>query len=374
MIFNKNRAVLAKRNISRRAQPPSWKAYKIQKRGFGGRRSLVSIRTPKLVISELRLLALKITYNLLFILLLVGIVYLLFFSEWFQVNDVLVEGNKITDKRLILDSVEPFMHKKSFFIFPSNNFFFIPTGQIKKEILANFKRIGGVDVNRGFPASLAIRIYEKKAVLLFCSNEGCVWVDEEGIAYNKSSYTEAVAESNNVVIVQDNSHSDLKMGVLATDPAYVDFANALWISFPENIGKELLYLSTPLPSAEEIRANTKEGWMVYFDTTINIERSISLLKRVIDQEINTKEGGTTCLDYIDLRVADKVFYKMKDNCGGNQNGEGDQGEQNNDTNNENVNADEKESENSDNTNQNTNKTADNENTNKDKKSSKKKKN
>lgn len=382
MICNKENSVnmiFSSKNKSRkttqryRAHPPSWKTYRTQKRGFGGRRSLVSIRTPKLVISELRLLALKITYNLLFVLLLVGIVYLLFFSEWFQINDILLEGNKITDKRLVLDSVEPFMHKKSFYIFPSNNFFFVPTGQIKKEILANFKRIGGVDVSRGFPTSLAIRIYEKKAVLLFCSNEGCVWVDEEGIAYNKSSYAEAVAESNNVVIVQDNSHSDLKMGTLATDPAYVDFANALWNSFPESTGKELLYLSTPLPSAEEIRANTKEGWMVYFDTTISIERSISLLQKVIDQEINVKEGGTACLDYIDLRVTDKVFYKMKDNCGNNQNGEGEQGEQNNSNNNENVNAEEN-LETQDNANQNTNKTADNDNTNKDKKSSKKKKN
>lgn len=300
-------------------RPPSWKSFKTQKRTpmrRGG--PLVSIRTPRLVVSDVRLFVLRIIYNALFILLAVGIIYFLFFSEWLQINNVLVEGNKTIDKKLILDVIEPYLHKKSFWVFPSNNFFFIPTDQIKNEILADYKRIGDVQVSRGFPSSLAIRVQEKKAVLLFCSDKGCVWVDEEGVAYNKSSYAEAVAEGSDVVIVQDNSHSDLVLGQLVTDPAYVDFANRLWHAFPEKTGKELIYLSTPLPSAQEIRANTKEGWMVYFDTTVDLNRSLGLLQKVINQELKDKENGanTSCLDYIDLRITDRVFYKMKDNCSG----------------------------------------------------------
>lgn len=291
------------------------------------KRILVNIRTPKLGISDLRLFALRITYNILFLLLAAGVVYFLFFSEWLQISNVLVEGNKITDKKLILDAVEPFLHKKTLFIFPSNNFFFIPTGQIEREIAANFKRISKVNVSRGFPNSLAIRVEEKKAVLLFCSNNGCTWVDEEGIAYNQSSYAEAIADSGgqgeespppkagDVVIVQDNSHSQLALGQLATDPAYVDFANRVWRSFAEKTGKELAFLSTPLPSAQEIRAHTKEGWTVYLDTTLDLDKNLTLLNRLINQDLKEKEGDTVCLDYIDLRVVDRVFYKTKDNCG-----------------------------------------------------------
>jgi len=273
-------------------------------------------------VSDLRLAALRVTYNALFLLLAVGIVYFLLFSEWLQISNVMVEGNKITDKKLILDAVEPFLHKKTLLIFPSNNFFFMPTSRIEKEILSNFKRVSRVKVSRGFPNSLAIRVEEKKAVLLFCSTD-CVWVDEEGFAYNRSSYAEAVASGSSgdphsgigdVIIVQDNSHSDIELGGVVTDPAYVDFANRLWKSFPEKIGKELQYLSTPLPSAQEIRAHAKDGWVVYFDTTLDLEKSLVLLNRVLDQELKDKEGGVTCLDYIDLRVIDRVFYKMKDNC------------------------------------------------------------
>lgn len=353
-------------------RPPSWRSFKTQKRPAVRRGGpLVSIRTPKLVVSDIRLFVLRVTYNLLFLLLAIGTIYFLFFSEWLQINNILVEGNKTTDAKMILDVIEPFLHKKSFWVFPANNFFFIPTNQIGKEILSDFKRIGDVQVSRGFPSSLAVRVQEKKAVLLFCNEQGCVWVDEDGIAYNKSSYAEAVAEGNDVVIVQDNSHSSLVLGQLATDPAYVDFANRLWHAFPDKIGKELIYLSTPLPSAQEIRANTKEGWMVYFDTTVDLDRSIALLQKVIDQELKEKEGGTTCLDYIDLRVTDRVFYKMKDNCnsgGENQNPNPEQANQENSNSNDNQQV---KQENPDQQVQQADNS--NSNTNKDKKSSKKKK-
>jgi|GEM_PF-873726 len=332
MIFSKNktRPLVPRKSVVRRPQQPSWKSYKTQKRAAGlrpapygrglRRRPVVSVRTPRLVVSEVRQILLKLAYNALFLLLVAGIIYFLFFSEWLQIGKIMVEGNKTIDKRLILDVVEPYLHKKVLWIFPSNNFFFIPTSQIENEITSDFKRIGAVKVERGFPSSLAIRLEEKKAVLLFCGNGGCVWVDEEGVAYNKSSYAEALADSGEVVIVQDNSNSSMEAGQAVTTAAYVDFANRLWHTFPDKIGKELNYLSTPLPSAEEIRANTKEGFMVYFDITADLDRSLALLKKVLEEEILGKGGQTTCLDYVDLRVADRVFYKMKDNCGGeNQN-------------------------------------------------------
>lgn len=317
MIFSKR-----KRNINRNFQyqrrtSPSWKAYQPKKgRLRESRRKAFTLQTPKLVISELRLLALKVVYYGLFLLLAFGVVYFFFFSEWMQVGSVLVEGNRTTDKKLVLDVTEPYLHKKRFFLFPSDNFFFVPTAQIEREILGSFKRVSKVEVKRSFPRTIVINLEEKKAVLLFCGNPGCVWVDEEGVAYNKSSYSEALADSSEVVIVQDSSHSDLPVGQLATDPANVDFANRLWHIFPDKIGKELEYMSTPLPGALEIRAHTKEGWTVFLDMTLDLEKNLELLSQVLEEEFKDKPEGTTCLDYIDLRVVDRVFYKMKDNCPG----------------------------------------------------------
>ena len=127
---------------ARRQEAPSWKTFKTQKRrdvgrgsprlySTGRRRPIVSVRTPRLVVSEVRLVLLKLAYRVLFLLLAAGIIYFLFFSEWLQINKIMVEGNKTIDKKLILDAVEPYLHRKVFFIFPSNNFFSFPLTGLK---------------------------------------------------------------------------------------------------------------------------------------------------------------------------------------------------------------------------------------------------
>ena len=122
---------------------------------------LISVKTPKLVVSGLRIYLARIIYRFLFLILIFGTFYFFVFSEWLQVHSITIEGNKIVDKKAILDSVEPFLHKKILKILPSNNFFFIPTKQIEKEVRGNFKRVSGVTVERIFPGGLKIIIEEK---------------------------------------------------------------------------------------------------------------------------------------------------------------------------------------------------------------------
>ncbi len=284
---------------------------------------LISVRTPKLVVSGLRLSLARFTYRLLFILLIFGTFYSLFFSEWLQVHSITIEGNQIVDKKAILDSVEPFLHKKVFKFFPSNNFFFVPTKQIEKEILMNFKRISRASVERIFPGGVKIIVQEKKAVLIFCNNKGCTWVDGDGVSYNQSSFFEVSSDNGNLVVVRDSSNADIPLDSLITSPEYVNFANEVSRKFKEKTGFEITEISTPIPSALELRVKTSDDWMAYFDISLSLERSLELLMKIIDQEIKSKNMEVRCLEYVDLRLSDRAFYKIKQDCikteGDNQN-------------------------------------------------------
>lgn len=305
---------------------PSWRNLKTkQRKGRLQKNPLISVKTPKLVISYLHLWAMKVTYKILFLVLFVGLFYFLFFSEWLTIERVLVEGNQNTDKKLILDSVEPYLHKKVLSVFPSNNFFFVREGAIKNEIIDNFRRISSVKIKKEFPDTVVLQIEEKKAVLLFCNGKGCLWVDEDGYSYNQSSYSEAVSDSSDVTIVEDTSQSDLLVGQGVTDATYVSFVNDLKNEFEKITQKQILKISTPILSAREIRVETMENWIIYLDVDSGLKRSTGLLEEVLKQ-IKEKEGEekSKCLDYIDLRVRDRVFYKIKDNCG--QNVENQEGE------------------------------------------------
>jgi len=296
---------------------PSRRDYSVRIRRSGiAKNPLVHIKTPRLTVSRLRLFLAKLAYYTLFSLFIAGVSYFLFFSEWLEINNVTVEGNRNVDKKDILDTIEPYLHKKRFYLFSSNNFFWVPRKSIEEEIVSNYKKISSAKVEKFLPHSLVVTVEEKKAVLLFCNNKGCIWVDEEGEAYNFSSHTEALASGSDVVIVQDDSQSDFQVGQFITTPQYVDYVNQLARKFPEKTQKEIAFFSTPLPSAEEIRVNTKEGWLVYFDINLDLAKSMDLLDEIVKEEFQRDWGKTTCFEYVDLRVVDKIFYRMKENCGG----------------------------------------------------------
>lgn len=303
-----------------RRRTPVYKSDKIKSysnlrvRRLTPKNPLISVRTPKLVVSGMRMYLARLIYRLLFLLLIFGTFYSLFFSEWLQVHSVTIEGNRIVDKKSILDSVEPFLHKKTLRFFPSNNFFFIPTNQIKKEILSNFKRVSDVSVERIFPGGLKIVVEEKQAVLIFCNNKGCTWVDQEGVSYNQSSFFEVSSDNGNLVVVKDSSNSEIPLDSLITSPEYVNFANELSKKFKEKTGYDVTEISTPIPSALELRARTAEDWSAYFDIGLSLDRSLELLNKIIEQEVKSKNLETRCLEYADLRLSDRIFYKLKPEC------------------------------------------------------------
>ncbi len=285
-----------------------------KKSSIVSRRSVYNIRTPHLTVSRLRIFLAKITYYTLFLLLFFGIFFFFFFSEWLGIQKISVRGNVTIDEKTILSSIEPFFHKKVFFFFPSDNFFWVPVGQMEREIKNNFKRIDSLKINRVFPNSLEIDVKEKKAVILFCSGRGCIWVDEEGVAYNQSSYAEVLADNLGGIIVRDDSGTEIPLGQLATTPECVDFINKLAVAFPEKTKKEIDFLSVPLPSTEEIRVHTKEGWVAYFDISLDLDKSLELLNQVIEKKLKETQKDSTCLESVDLRIVDRIFFKLKDNC------------------------------------------------------------
>jgi cell division septal protein FtsQ len=55
---------------------------------------------------------------------------------------------------------------------------------------------------------------------------------------------------------------------------------------------------------------TEEGWKAYFNKNVEINKGIEMLQIVLEEKIGKEKIKN--LDYIDLRIDNKVFYKFKD--------------------------------------------------------------
>jgi hypothetical protein len=66
---------------------------------------------------------------------------------------------------------------------------------------------------------------------------------------------------------------------------------------------------TPNLISNDIRVKTKEGWEIYFNEDISLDKEMEMLKAVLANEINSDQRSN--LEYIDLRIDNKVFYKLQ---------------------------------------------------------------
>jgi len=59
-------------------------------------------------------------------------------------------------------------------------------------------------------------------------------------------------------------------------------------------------------SDEELKATTIQGWQIYFNPSVPAISQIDALKVILKNET---EEGLAALEYVDLRIEGRVYYK-----------------------------------------------------------------
>jgi hypothetical protein len=78
----------------------------------------------------------------------------------------------------------------------------------------------------------------------------------------------------------------------------------------ENLGLEIeKEIKTPQFISGDLRVKTIEGWMIFFDMNITLQKELNMLKVVLDEKVGGENRSN--LEYVDLRTDNKVYYKLK---------------------------------------------------------------
>lgn len=236
--------------------------------------------------------------------------YIVFFSQYLEINNVYIEGAKELRSEKIKEAADSFLEEKYFRMLPNKNMILFRESGLRRRLEGTFKKISSVEVKKIFPNSIVVSISERQALLIWCSGESCFLVDENGTAYATADFGSAEVNENNLIIVHDQSRSEVSGGEVVFDPKFGSFL----IGFREKSRDSLDILfdsdfDTPKAISGDFTAFSKEGWRVNLNAEIGAEKEISMLKIVLDK--NIEKGKRQDLEYIDLRTEGKVYYKFK---------------------------------------------------------------
>lgn len=297
----------------------------------------------------------KIFIGGLFFVVLCALIYLFLFSGFFTIKKVTVDLNNaeyvnIEDaKKIAFNNFNNhFLYNLPLIgsLFPSGNIFLVSENIIENDILKNFSEIKSIEVTKSlFERKIKIKIIEREKFAIWCNAEylevekdnfitttstvenkditiasstekdtverkkatttetdfsrkkkvnRCYYLSKEGVIYRKSPHL----KGGLVVNLYSSQKANLKDQVFSSE--IIDFIISLKEEF-----EIIKPISFDLFSKENLRVKTSKGIYINFNPTYPLESQIKNLRLLLNKEIKDLSE----IDYIDLRVEGRAYYK-----------------------------------------------------------------
>ncbi len=186
--------------------------------------------------------------------------------------------------------------------------FLVQTDSIESRILNSLPQVRVAHIERKLPDTLKIVLQEKTPVLLLLSNGTYYFVDESGIPYE-----EAQLHTLPGVVLPTVKNADgeahVRLGVPAVAEEFVTFVQYIGEHLGESIPAKVAEIRIPSLAAREVHFILDTNWVVKFDVTRDPAGQLSILARIANEMFSEEER--TAVEYIDLRIPNRVYYKTK---------------------------------------------------------------
>lgn len=260
-------------------------------------------RTPPGERPARRVKARRLICLVLAVAVAVVVIGIFMFSDKFQVKRIIVVGNDSVSDERVEEQIDLDKDGTVWGIFPRSNIFFFSTERATARLMEEIVQIRQVKVTRQMPDVLKVYIEEREPALVWMTGDQRYYLDLEGVI-SKEIHGEL---EFSLPTMRDESNREVQTKEKLVSKDFVDFAASLARTFQSETGLEYEELSTPAPISREIRVRTKMGWYIYFTSERTLESQYQKLLLILNKEL--KKGRMEKLEYVDLRIKDKIFYK-----------------------------------------------------------------
>lgn len=229
------------------------------------------------------------------------------FAPQFRVREVIVEGAQNAARTEVQVLAEQFLQEHAR-LFGAPRIFLVPRDLLASEIKKRIPSVRTVRILRRIPSTLVLQLQEK-VPFAFLEARGKVFaLDSEGIIIEETSPEDAFRSQLPIV---RNSQATLTMapGMVVVSKAVVDLLHEVVVLLPDRLGVGVDELVIPAVGTEEVHVRTDRDWMLLLDAQRSLTDQLRAFEHVLAEEL--KVGEHERLEYVDLRVPGKVFYRLR---------------------------------------------------------------
>ncbi len=223
--------------------------------------------------------------------------WLMFFTQTFAVSAITV----VDAKPHTIESVRILLGKSI-----GQNILFVSTEQIEQRILREVPQVRDAHIVRKLPGTLKVIVQEKKPALLLISGGSYYFVDDEGIAYENASL-DVLPGVVLPTVKNTDTKAMVRLGTNAVESSFIQFMNEALEKLPDITEANIAEMRIPSLATREVHFLLDTNWKILMDTTRSAEGQLDILFRLLEDTVTQEEKQT--LEYIDLRIPNRVYYK-----------------------------------------------------------------
>lgn len=163
-------------------------------------------------------------------------------------------------------------------------------------------------VSRSLPARVDIAIQEKVPLAFLAAPQGLFAIDSGGAILRAASPADVASAGLPVVHLQRSDHN-VAAGSVVVERDVLERLHDVVVLLPERLGVSVADLILPSAGAEEVHVRTDRGELLLFDTRRPLVDQLRTLEHALAEEI--RPADIDRLEYVDLRVHGKVFYRVR---------------------------------------------------------------
>ena len=231
---------------------------------------------------------------ILLVILVVGLLYFLFFSPYFRINEIKINDLEYSDKSLYEVKAKEFTEGSII----NRNILFSQYKKLEKIILEE-SNARSVKVKKIFPHTVFIEIEELAPVLTWQVIDKKYLVDKDGVI--RGDYEDKFSK---IPTVTDLKGVPVENGKRVVPGEFALFVDSVWKDFYYYTNAKITKIEVT-DTTEDIKVTSDSTWYAYFDTARTAKNEMISLARII----NEAKSKNKKLEYIDLRIDNRIFYK-----------------------------------------------------------------
>lgn len=223
-------------------------------------------------------------------LFLVFIIYFVFYSNFFILDNLKVTGTHLLEP----DEVTAVLFEKGF---TSVNAVTFMEGLAKRKIMKQ-NQVADVKFKKNLISNtLTVVITEHQTSIIWQVGGQQFLINRFGVVYDEAE------PGSPLLVVEDRKNVPVSLNQRIVTTSFIEFVTSFAANLPRRTNITIRRIVVP-ETTFEVEMETKDGWRIILDTTASWEEQLNNLVRVL-REMSDQSPN----EYIDLRIGKRVYYK-----------------------------------------------------------------